>query len=50
MNELITGLPNVPMLCNLECILMPNGEILSMGRHVGWFPQCEGLLREINGN
>ena len=24
-------------VCNLECIVMPNGEIISLGKTIGWF-------------
>ena len=29
--------PDEMVICNLECLLMPNGEILSNGKSLGWF-------------
>jgi len=29
--------PTEISVCNLECVLMPNGEIISMGNTIGWF-------------
>jgi len=41
------GIKEVPKeitLCNLECILMPNGEVLCNGRTVGWFGELAAYL------
>lgn len=32
--------PNEMTICNLEVLVMPNGEILCKGKTIGWF---EGL-------
>lgn len=30
--------------CKLGCVLMPNGEIISMGKTIGWFSDCNQYL------
>lgn len=30
--------------CYLECVLMPNGEIISLGKTVGWFRDYKDYL------
>lgn len=32
----LTGIPSKITPCMLECLVMPNGEILSNGHKVGW--------------
>ena len=29
--------PNAMLICNLEVLLMPNGEIICEGKSIGWF-------------
>lgn len=29
--------PRELLICSLECMLMPNGEIISGGKTLGWF-------------
>lgn len=29
--------PNDITVCTLECVLMPNGEVISNGKTLGWF-------------
>jgi len=31
-------------VCNLEVVLMPNGEIISLGKTVGWFRDYKNYL------
>ena len=31
-------------ICNLECVLMPNGEIISMGKSLGYFKRFKKYL------
>jgi len=47
MGKIITEIPKNIIMCNLECILMPNGELISRGKHIGWFREFEGLVRNI---
>lgn len=28
--------PDAPLVCNLEVVVMPNGEVLCLGKTVGW--------------
>jgi hypothetical protein len=39
--------PDVMIICNLECILMPNGEIISAGKTVGWFKEHGKYLQPL---
>ena len=32
-------------LCLLQCVLMPNGEILSNGKTIGWFNDYKKYLK-----
>lgn len=32
--------------CKLRCVLMPNGEILSLGKTIGWFREYKNYLEE----
>lgn len=32
---------------NLECILMPNGEIMCLGKSIGWFDELGKYLSEV---
>ena len=34
--------------CYLECVLMPNGEILSLGKTVGWFREYKDYLTPMD--
>ena len=36
--------PDVPVLCNLEVVLMPNGEVISTGKTLGWFKDFRKYL------
>ena len=31
--------------CDLECVLMPNGEILSLGKTIGYFKEYKKYLK-----
>lgn len=37
-------IPQAITLCNLEVILMPNGEIICLGKTLGWFDKLESHL------
>jgi len=37
--------PEEITVCNLECVLMPQGEIISMGKTIGWFKDYGKYLR-----
>ena len=39
--------PEEITLCTLEVLLMPNGEIISMGKTIGWFDTYKKYLKEI---
>lgn len=39
--------PQEMLICNLECLLMPNGEIISAGKSLGWFTQMGKELTAI---
>ena len=32
------------VVCNLECVLMPNGEIISLGKTIGYFKDFKKYL------
>ena len=38
--------PKEITVCNLEVVLMPNGEIISIGKTVGWFRDYKDYLTE----
>jgi len=31
-------------ICNLECLIMPNGEIICLGKTIGWFKDFSKYL------
>ena len=33
-------------LCNLECVLMPQGEIICLGKTIGWFKDFGDMLEK----
>jgi len=37
--------PKETTICNLECVLMPNGEIISLGKTIGWFKEFKKYLQ-----
>ena len=37
-------LPDKITLCQLECVLMPNGEVISCGKTLGWFEDLKSYL------
>jgi hypothetical protein len=37
-------IPEAISLCNLEVVLMPNGEILCLGKSIGWFKDLKKYL------
>ncbi len=43
---MIDKLPDKITLCKLECVLMPNGEVISMGKTIGWFKDLKPYLVE----
>jgi len=36
--------PESITVCYLECVLMPNGEIICNGKTVGWFRELKNYL------
>lgn len=38
--------PKKITVCNLEVVLMPNGEIISLGKTIGWFKDYKKHLSE----
>ncbi len=41
--------PEVLTVCNLECLVMPNGEILCLGKSIGFFKDYKKYLEIKNG-
>ena len=41
-------IPDTITVCQLECVLMPNGEIISNGNSLGWFKEFKKYLTEDN--
>lgn len=37
-------IPDEITTCNLECLLMPNGEVISAGKSLGWFKDFSKFL------
>lgn len=37
--------PNDLTICSLEVLVMPNGEILCMGKSIGWFKNFKKHLK-----
>ena len=40
--------PEVITICKLECILMPQGEIIFKGKTIGWFKDAKEYLEVEN--
>jgi hypothetical protein len=40
-------LPEKITLCHLEVVLMPNGEIICLGKSIGWFQKYKDYLIPI---
>lgn len=38
--------PEQMTMCTIECLLMPNGEILIAGKTIGWFDKLKKYLKE----
>ena len=38
--------PKTLTLCTLACVLMPNGEIICMGKSIGWFKSHKAVLKK----
>ena len=38
--------PETITLCNLECIVMPQGEVICDGKTIGWFDKLKKNLTE----
>ena len=36
--------PTEMTICNLECLLMPQGEIICLGKTIGWFKEFKKYL------
>ena len=42
--------PDTITLCTLECVLMPNGEVIHAGKTIGWFDKLKKYLTEKISN
>ena len=42
--------PDEITLCTLEVVLMPNGEVICLGKTVGWFKQLKDYLQTKGGD
>lgn len=40
--------PKEMTVCNLQVLLMPNGEVLCLGKSVGWFKELKTYLTVDN--
>jgi hypothetical protein len=45
-NDMMTKAPKEITVCNLEVIVMPNGEILCLGQTIGWITTFGKALTE----
>lgn len=43
---MIKKLPSKIILCNLEVVVMPNGEVISNGKTIGWIKELGEYLTE----
>lgn len=43
---MINKQPQNITVVQLECVLMPQGEIISQGKTIGWFKDCKKYLTE----
>lgn len=43
-------IPKEITLCKLECVLMPQGEILCLGKTIGWFKDLKSYLEKAGNN
>lgn len=41
---MIEKLPKDVKLCTLEVVLMPNGEVICLGKSLGWFDKLKDYL------
>ena len=39
-------LPKEITLCRLDCVLMPQGEVICQGKTIGWFKDLQSHLEE----
>lgn len=39
--------PDEITIINLQCLLMPSGEIIHQGKTVGWFSHCKQFISEV---
>ena len=44
MKDKMEKVPEQITLCNLEVVLMPNGEVICLGKTVGWFKNLKNYL------
>ena len=48
--EILEKIPEEITVCMLECVVMPNGEVISMSKTLGRFEDFETKLFEIKKN
>ena len=41
-------IPEEITLCKLECVLMPQGEVLCEGKTIGWFSNMQPYLKKAD--
>jgi hypothetical protein len=46
-NEMMEQQPKVITLANLEVLVMPNGEVICIGKTLGWFNELHKYLTAI---
>jgi len=44
----VKKIPDKITVCTLGCIIMPNGEIISLGKTLGWFKEFKDELKEVS--
>jgi len=40
--------PEEITLCTLECIVMPSGEVLVLGKTIGWYEELRKYLDKVS--
>lgn len=33
--------------CKISCVVMPNGEVICLGKTIGWFKDIKDMLQEV---
>ena len=40
-------IPETITICKLECVLMPQGEVICLGKTIGWFKDLKPYLEKV---